>query len=252
MDLVEDLDLYDELGMYQGTVKRVLSIALDIIRDGMEGKKIGTMFVIGDSKKVLEKSQPLILDLFDRQKVEVRSIHNSKTRETIKKLAYLDGAFIISEDGMVVSAARYINPKTFGKVKFGVGTRHVTGSAITAETKSVAIIVSSSGTIRIYANGGLVREYQMEIKLRNYNNKIMNGSFDKTGNRDLPVFSRDSIHYIYPEPNSNNGSNEGQKGTKSIIDIKNDAIDIMYEKNNKSVGYSFISHLKALKHWKKV
>ena len=56
MDLVDDLDLYDEIGMFIEIVRRILSLAVEIVRDGLEGKKIGTMFVIGDSEAVLKKS----------------------------------------------------------------------------------------------------------------------------------------------------------------------------------------------------
>ncbi len=241
MDLVEDLDLYEEIGMYPETMRRILAISIEIVREGLEGKKIGTMFVIGDSDKVLERSQPLILDPINRHQVEVRSIHNKDIRETIKKLAYLDGAFIISEEGVVVSAARYINPKTSGKVSLGVGTRHVTGAAITSETRSVAIIISSSGNIRVYAKGKLFRDYKIEIKLRTCPTGGFNGFQDSLGLEGMPAFNSDNFTYIHPQPYIYGENNGTEKGGKPGISNDVNVVTILFGENNRSVDYSFLS-----------
>ena len=54
MDFIEDEELYKKIGIYLPTVRRLLSLAIEIVREGMEGKPIGTMFVIGDSENVLK------------------------------------------------------------------------------------------------------------------------------------------------------------------------------------------------------
>lgn len=244
MDLVDDLDVYDEIGMYIEIVRRILALAVEIVRDGLEGKKIGTMFVIGDSENVMKKSLPLILDLFDRQKVEVRSIHVAEVRETIKKLAYLDGAFIISEEGLVVSAARHIKPDNIAKVQLGLGTRHLTGAAITAETRSVAIIVSSSGNIRVYAKGRLVREYRVQITLMNCTAKYNYRPQYRHRLKDLQEFKSDNDRYLYPEPYVYNDPADIVKKNHSVVKVKNNVVNISYEHNNCSFDYSFRSPMK--------
>ena len=44
------------------TLRRVVNLAVEIAREGREGHKIGTLFVVGDSETVLEHSRPMILD----------------------------------------------------------------------------------------------------------------------------------------------------------------------------------------------
>ena len=43
-------------------LKNVLSLAMEIAREGREGRKIGTMFVISDTGSTLSRSRPMILD----------------------------------------------------------------------------------------------------------------------------------------------------------------------------------------------
>lgn len=239
MDFVDDEELYKKIGIYLPTVRRLLSLAIEIVREGMEGNPIGTMFVIGDSKNVLKKSKPLILDLFNRQEVEVHSIHKVETRETIKKLASLDGAFIITGDGIVVSAARYIKPDTEGKVSLGVGTRHVTGAAITAETKSVAIIVSASGTIRIYANGKLMREYKVEMRLRVLDDEYYDQKVENMKLREIPLFNPDINLVIYPKPFFDNRTSEFQFENITDVNYRFHTIKIPTGIENNRADYWF-------------
>ncbi len=46
------------------TLRAVVELATDIGREGREGKPVGTMFVIGDTKKVLSMSRPLNFNPF--------------------------------------------------------------------------------------------------------------------------------------------------------------------------------------------
>src|SRR5215216_2196935 len=80
-----------------------------ISRAGREGRKIGTLFVVGDSGEVTKRSKPLILDPLHGHPEESKQIEDPDTRETIKELAQLDGAFLVSNAGVVLSAARYID-----------------------------------------------------------------------------------------------------------------------------------------------
>ncbi|MBW2046599.1 MAG: DNA integrity scanning protein DisA nucleotide-binding domain protein [Deltaproteobacteria bacterium] len=80
-------------------------------------------------------------------------------RETVKELAQLDGAFIISDDGVVVSACRYINASADGIVlPLGFGACHMAAASISKETQAVAVVVSESSIVRVFDNGELVAE----------------------------------------------------------------------------------------------
>jgi DNA integrity scanning protein DisA with diadenylate cyclase activity len=127
-------------------IDTVFHIALEIAREGREGRHVGTAFLIGDVDNVLKHSKQLILNPFQGHKDEDRSITNPDMKECVKELAQLDGAFIVRGDGIVEAAARYITIDT-SKVNIppGHGTRHSSIAAITQETKSIGIIVSQSG-----------------------------------------------------------------------------------------------------------
>ncbi|MCD6054948.1 MAG: hypothetical protein K0Q96_2140 [Rubrobacteraceae bacterium] len=43
-------------------LEQTVSLAVEIAREGREGRKIGTLFVVGDSGEVMKRSKPLILD----------------------------------------------------------------------------------------------------------------------------------------------------------------------------------------------
>jgi transitional endoplasmic reticulum ATPase len=138
--------------------KAVYSIAAEISRDGREGKSVGTSFLIGDEKNVLSKSRQLILNPFEGHKPDERQITDNELKENIKELAQLDGAFVISDDGLIEAAGRYITVDASGvKLPKGMGTRHSSTASITQVTKAVGLVVSQSGgTITIFKDGKIV------------------------------------------------------------------------------------------------
>jgi DNA integrity scanning protein DisA with diadenylate cyclase activity len=139
---------------------QTFKLAIEIAREGREGKSIGTAFILGDSDAVLTRSRQLILNPLAGHSETERKISNPDMRENIKELALLDGAFVIREDGTVEAAGRYISIDT-SKVKLskGFGTRHVSVAAITQETKAIGIVVSESGgVVRVMAKGKIILE----------------------------------------------------------------------------------------------
>lgn len=137
------------------TLKAVMDLAIEIGREGREGKPVGTLFVVGDSRKVLAKSQPIGFDPVKGYSRSERNLHDFRVREAMKEIAVLDGAFIVSADGTVEAACRHLHcGNELVTLSKGLGTRHVAAAGITKETKSVAVAVSeSSGTIRLFQNG---------------------------------------------------------------------------------------------------
>jgi DNA integrity scanning protein DisA with diadenylate cyclase activity len=85
-------------------------------------------------------------------------------RETIKELSQLDGAFIVSGDGVVISAARYINASSRRiELPLGLGSRHVAAASISRDTQAVAVVVSQSSIVRVFNEGKLIAEIIPEI-----------------------------------------------------------------------------------------
>ena len=106
-------------------LEQTITLAVEIAREGREGRKIGTLFVVGDSEEVLKTSRPLILDPLLGHPDEKKHIADPNVRETLKELAQLDGAFVVSDAGVVVSAARYIDTVSESlEVPLGLGSRH--------------------------------------------------------------------------------------------------------------------------------
>lgn len=140
------------------TLQTVVNLAIEIGREGREGKPVGTMFVVGDHRKVLRMSHPQGFDPVRGYSRKDRNLKSAKVREGIKEIAQLDGAFIISADGMVVASCHYLDASakdvTLSK---GLGARHWAAAAISRATKAIAVTVSeSSGTVRLFQNGEVV------------------------------------------------------------------------------------------------
>jgi DNA integrity scanning protein DisA with diadenylate cyclase activity len=125
------------------TLRQVITLAVELAREGREGRKVGTMFVVSDAEKVLRHSKCLILDPLWHHPRERRHIEDENLRETVKEPSQLDGAFVISDDGVVSSAARYINASAEGiDLPLGLGSRHMAAASITRQTDAVAVVVS--------------------------------------------------------------------------------------------------------------
>ena len=145
-------------------LKQVISLAVEIAREGREGRKIGTLFVVGDSGEVMRRSKPMILDPLQGHPEEDKSIEDPNMRETVKELAQLDGAFVVSNAGVVLSAARYIDAASDSlKLPLGLGSRHMAGASISRQTDAVAVVVSESSMVRLFDDGELVSEIVPEI-----------------------------------------------------------------------------------------
>ncbi|MGV3608667.1 MAG: DNA integrity scanning protein DisA nucleotide-binding domain protein [Planctomycetaceae bacterium] len=140
------------------TLKTVVDVAVEIGREGREGKAVGTMFVVGDARKVSAHCQPAGFDPVKGYGREERDLHDARVREAVKEVATLDGAFIVSSEGIVEKAAQLVDaPYTDLTLSKGLGSRHWAGAAISKATKAVAVVVSqSSGTVRIFHNGEVV------------------------------------------------------------------------------------------------
>jgi diadenylate cyclase len=140
------------------TLRAVVDLAAEIGREGREGKPVGTMFVVGDTRKVLSVSRPINFNPFRGYSAAERDIRDRKVREQIKDIAQLEGAIIIQRDGVAVAACMYLDAPAEGiTLSKGLGTRHWAAAAISRKTNAIAVAVSqSSGTVRIFQHGQVV------------------------------------------------------------------------------------------------
>jgi diadenylate cyclase len=164
-------------GVNNRTLRRVVNLAVEIAREGREGRKIGTLFVVGDSEAVLEHSRPMILDPLYGHPHESKRIVDPNLRETLKELAQLDGAFVVSDEGVVLSAARYIDATSDHlELPLGLGSRHVAAASVSGRTEAVAVAVSESSTVRMFDDGELVAEIVPELWLLGGYGSYLDGS----------------------------------------------------------------------------
>lgn len=138
---------------------QVLTIALRFASEGREGKPIGTIFVVGEVEELRKHISPLILNPLKGHNQKTRSIHDSAFLETMRELAALDGAFIITPKGVVEYAGVYLDAPVSKKMNLpkGLGSRHMAAAALTAKTSSVAVVISeSSGKITVFCQGQVI------------------------------------------------------------------------------------------------
>jgi diadenylate cyclase len=148
-------------------LEHTISLAVEIAREGREGRKIGTLFVVGAVEDVLERSRPLLLDPLYGHPRDVLQVDLPDFRETVKELAQLDGAFLVENDGTFVSAGRFVDVDLADPENFlpGLGTRHAAGASISRTTDAVAVVVSQSSVVRVFARGKLKAEIIPELFL---------------------------------------------------------------------------------------
>src|SRR5258708_12531716 len=91
-------------------VESLIELAVEIAREGREGRRIGTLFTLGDEEAVLAKSRSLILNPLEGHPESVRHISDPNLRGTIKELAQLDGAFVVSAAAIAIAACPYLAP----------------------------------------------------------------------------------------------------------------------------------------------
>ncbi len=145
-------------GIVPDVLDSVIRVAQEIAREGREGQAIGTAFVVGDTRNVLNYSKQFVLNPFHGHQEAERQITDAGIQGTIKEFAQLDGAFLISGTGVVEAAGRCITVDlSTVDLPGGMGSRHLSIAAITRVTASIGIVVSQSGGhISLFKDGKIV------------------------------------------------------------------------------------------------
>jgi diadenylate cyclase len=140
------------------TLQAVVDLAVEIGREGREGKAVGTLIVVGDVRSVLARAHTLGFDPFKGYRRKERNVRDPRVREAIKEIAQMDGAFVVARDGTVEAACQILDAPTTGlALPRGLGTRHWTAAAVTKATNALAVVVSqSTGTVRLFQKGEII------------------------------------------------------------------------------------------------
>lgn len=155
-------DLFVNSRAEPDVIRAVFELAIELGKKGQKGKPVGALFVVGDAGKVMNKSRPLSYNPFEKSHVHVG---DPIVNVMLKEFSRLDGAFVISDSGKIVSAYRYLEPAAEGvDIPKGLGARHMAAGAITRDTNAVAIVLSESdGMVRSFKGGSIVCEIDPEV-----------------------------------------------------------------------------------------
>lgn len=191
----EEIEIFelevDERVTPRPLVQSALELAVEIAREGREGRRIGTVLTLGDHEAVLARSRCLILDPLAGHPEHHRRLDDPDLRETLKELAQLDGGFVISSSGHVLSAARYFETSLDGHVlPLGLGSRHIAAASITRHTEALAVVVSESSVVRVFRGGRLNTEILPELwLLHRYSPHVLRPKFTEHRSANIGVIS---------------------------------------------------------------
>lgn len=157
-------DLYNESrilnyqvpqGIDLEVLSRVVYLAMELAREGREGKPVGTLFILGNYDEVKPYCKQLIINPFGGLDKQSRSILDPSLSETIKEYSKIDGAFIIGQDGLILSAGTYLSiPPNKMELAPGLGARHAAAMGITLVAPVVSVVISeSTQNIRLFWDG---------------------------------------------------------------------------------------------------
>ena len=168
----------------------LIELAVEIAREGREGRRIGTLFTLGDEAAVLAKSRSLILNPLEGHPESVRHISDPNMRGTIKELAQLDGAFVVSASGIALAACRYLDASAAAiDIPLGLGSRHLAAAHISSATRAVGIVVSESAVVRLFCHGALIGEIIPELWMLKRYDIQAGGTLVKETAGDLAVIT---------------------------------------------------------------
>jgi DNA integrity scanning protein DisA with diadenylate cyclase activity len=154
-------DLFVNSRAEPAVVRDVFEVCIELGKKGQKGKQVGALFVVGDAGKVMNKSRPLSYNPFEKSHVHVG---DPIVNVMLKEFSRLDGAFVISDSGKIVSSYRSLEPSAEGvDIPKGLGARHMAAGAITRDTNAIAIVLSESDSmVRAFKGGELVLELDPE------------------------------------------------------------------------------------------
>lgn len=137
-----------------------LELACKIGKAARRGKRLGAVFMLGDSERVLQGARQLVPNPLHGHTEQRRRVTDLASHELLIELAKLDGAFVIGDDGAIVTCSTFLDPgRESIERREGLGARHVAAAAVTARTNAVAVAVSATdGNVRVFSQGAIVMQ----------------------------------------------------------------------------------------------
>ncbi|MBU0490852.1 MAG: DNA integrity scanning protein DisA nucleotide-binding domain protein [Chloroflexi bacterium] len=131
-------------------VQRVLSVAFQ-----MSEMNLGAIFMVGDADDILNRSDPPKISAYAA--IQSANIYALSDQELIN-FAKQDGATIVDARGAFKGCMVLLRPQphTVADTLPGEGARHTSAAKMSAETGSMAVVVSQDGPISIYQGGKLI------------------------------------------------------------------------------------------------
>ena len=159
---IEYLAVSDLLKLTDGIRPTVLEVAVEIAckigRAARRGTRLGAIFMLGDSIKVLDGSKQLIPNPFQGHDDANRKLTNPDIQSALVELAKLDGAFVVRGDGFIQTAGTFLaTTEADIKLPSGLGARHYAAAAVTMRSDATAVVVSATdGNVRVFSHGTMV------------------------------------------------------------------------------------------------
>src|SRR5438270_2784003 len=121
-------------------LESLIELAVEIAREGREGRRVGTLFTLGDETAVLARSRPLILDPLS---------------------GHPESSLHVTNLNLDAVAAQV-------DVPLGLGSRHIAAANMSAVTKAVGVVVSESSVVRLFCHGQVRGEIIPEVWMMNH------------------------------------------------------------------------------------
>jgi diadenylate cyclase len=166
---IEHLSVSDLLKLTDGIRPSVLEVAVAVAckigRAARRGRRLGAIFMLGDSLKVLEGSKQLIPNPFQGHDDTSRKLTNTDIHNTLVELSKLDGAFVVRGDGFIQTAGTFLASIDIEiELPPGLGARHFAAAAATKVTAATAVVVSATdGNVRVFSHGMMVLQIDPDV-----------------------------------------------------------------------------------------
>lgn len=140
------------------TLGRTISLAAEIAHEQRNGRgRVGAALLVGNPEEVLARCRPLALDPLRGHPARLKLLEDPGARETLKQLARLGHAFVVSDEGVALSVVRL--PGVPSRDAEGSrGNREEAAASISGLTGAVAVVVSEDSAVRVFERGRLVCE----------------------------------------------------------------------------------------------
>lgn len=161
MPKLKMLSLLDILSdrLERDVVENVLKLSMQIVKKGREGSPAGALFIVGDTRSVMQYVVQKIANPMSGIEKDLRNLLREENFDTLREFAIMDGATIVDDRGYVVSSGAYVKNLVVDEwILDGYGGRHLAARSITKLTKAISFAVLSEGTIRVYRDGKMIYE----------------------------------------------------------------------------------------------